>query len=189
MKILASTLFAAAFAGVAFASPPRKTPMGDLKALWQASPFTSKPQLQEASPPVSPFQDWALGGVSQISGGYMVTLINVKNEGESQIIRPDRVEIYTPQNASTPMKVHRAGEDDRDFSVVRVDVGNSDWKETRVILSSAGRTGSVSYRLDQMIPKAATSQMPQPPGISASENVKPPRHPVVRPGASPAAGR
>ncbi|MDB6076853.1 MAG: hypothetical protein JWO82_600 [Akkermansiaceae bacterium] len=163
MKNLAKLLLLSVAAGTAVADVPKKPPVNQYNLLWTRSPFTTKPTPPPPTDPVSPFEDWALGGVSEISGGYMVTLINVKKQGEMQVVRPDRVEVVTPDT----VEFFNPGEGGN-FSVVRVDFGKESWKDTKVILAAGGKTGSVEFKEDLMIPKsgaAAPQPVPgQPPG-------------------------
>lgn len=72
------------------AAPP-KAPLTKYTPLWTNSPFTSKPPIDEgpAAGP-NPLEDYALGGISPITGGYRVTLLNRKNPEERVTIDTDR---------------------------------------------------------------------------------------------------
>jgi hypothetical protein len=171
---------------VAFAGAPQKKNVTSYSPLWTNSPFTSKPPPPDRGPELSAFDDWALGGVSEIEGGYMVTLLHKKNAGENQIIRPSG----TISTAKDGMKYLKPG-DPGSFKVERVDFGKSSWKDTSVQLSSGGRTGAVKFDEKLIAPAASAApgqnrppgQPGQPPlpGIQNPPGVITPQQPGVRP--------
>jgi len=189
MKHLLAAAVLFAFAGVAFAGAPQKKNVNSYSPLWTNSPFTSKPPPAERGPEVSAFDDWALGGVSEIDGGYMVTLLHKKNAGETQIIRPSGTRVTTKGE----MK-HLPPGDPAAFKVERVEFGKSSWKETTVQLSSGGRVGAVKFDDKLLAPTASAAPAPgrppgqpgQPvlpgqPGVQNPPGVITPQQPGVRP--------
>ncbi|TAE76780.1 MAG: hypothetical protein EAZ65_01280 [Verrucomicrobia bacterium] len=179
---------------IVHAGAPQKKNVASYSQLWLNSPFTSKPPAPERGPELSAFEDWALGGVSEIEGGYMVTLLHKKNVGETQIIRPSG----TISTGKDGMKYLKPG-DPGSFKVERVDFGSSDWKTTKVQLSSDGRVGAVEFD-DKLIAPAASAApvgnrppgQPGQPGVPAIQNppgliqpqppgLRPPRQRVLPP--------
>jgi hypothetical protein len=153
MKTFASTGTALLFASaVALAGAPVKKPVTGYAALWSNSPFTSKPPPPPPGEQVTPLDDWALGGVSEIEGGYMVTIFHKKNAGETKIIRPtgtmvkvkDEMEWITPGASGS-------------YKVDRVEYGKDSWKDTVVYLSAGGRSDKVSFDEKLLAPAAAAA--------------------------------
>ncbi len=140
MKIF--TLFLlTAFAGPALAQElPKKAPVTRYAGLWTNSPFTTKPPPPSAGPEVNPLEDYALGGVAQIPGGYRVTLFNRKNP-EERIVLPDRT----------------------DFKVLAVNYKTGSPLGTTVRLSTGGKEGTVSF--DEKLLTLKTAPANQPPGL------------------------
>lgn len=188
---------------LAFAGAPVKKPETSYSHLSTNSPFTSKPPppIQEAGP--APLDDWALGGVSEVEGGHMVTIFHKKNAGETQIIRPSGTMI----TAKDEMKWLNPGEAGS-YKVERVEYGKESWKDTVVYLSS-GSGGSEKVAFDDKLIAPAASAAPaqgRPPGqpglpgqppvqlqqpgviVPGQGGVRPPRQRVVVPPA-PTPGR
>jgi hypothetical protein len=149
--------------GAASADVPKKPSNASYAHLWNNSPFTSKPPPVDPGPVVGAFDDWVLGGVSEVEGGYMVTLQHKKNAGESQILRPTGTMKYFPDRMEE-LPPGASGS----FKVDRVEFGKTSWMDTVVHLSAGGRSGSVKFDEKTMTPKAgaAPQQKPghQPPG-------------------------
>jgi hypothetical protein len=143
--------------GVASADVPRKPSNASYAHLWNNSPFTSKPPPPVQGEQVGAFDDWALAGVSEIEGGYMVTLQHKKNTGEMQTIRPsgtikhfpDRMEEIAPGASGS-------------FKVDRVEFGKTKWMDTVVHLSAGGRSGSVKFDEKTTTPKAGAAPQQKP---------------------------
>jgi hypothetical protein len=159
MKTSLILAFSAVFAvGAASADVPRKPSNASYAHLWNSSPFTSKPPPPPPGEQVGAFDDWALGGVSEVEGGYMVTLQHKKNAGERQVILPtltmkhfpDRTEQFAPGASGS-------------FKVDRVEFGKTSWMDTVVHLSAGGRTGSVKFDEKSTTPKGGAAP-PQKPG-------------------------
>jgi hypothetical protein len=75
---------------LANAQAPRKEPLTKYRQLWEESLVTEKPDppevVEEAAP--SELDDYVLGGWTQTSQGYLVSLINSKNPKERLTIAP-----------------------------------------------------------------------------------------------------
>ena len=140
------------FAANAVAEVPRAVPVTRYAGLWTDSPFTTKPPPAEAAPEANPLEDYALGGISPISGGYRVTLLNRKNP-EERIVLPDNP----------------------DFKVLSVQYATGNPLGTTVRLSTGSKTGTVSFDEKLLALKAAPAAPPppqpgqpqNPPGIPA----------------------
>lgn len=79
--------FPLALAVVASADVPQKVALTRYIQLWSDSPFTRKP-IVEPEKESTPLDDYALGGVSPVEGGYFVILLNRKKPDEKVIIQP-----------------------------------------------------------------------------------------------------
>jgi hypothetical protein len=202
MKTLASTGIALLLVStVALAGAPVKKPVTGYSTLWSNSPFTSKPPPPEKGAEIPPLDDWALGGVSEIEGGYMVTIFHKKNAGENQIIRPSG----TMVKVKDEMKWLEPGAPGS-YKVDRVEYGKESWKDTVVYLSSSGgRSDKVAFD-DKLIAPAASAAptqnrapgqpgmpnvQPQPPGVitPGQPGARPPRQRVVPTTPPPTPGR
>lgn len=81
----------AAATGLAVAELPRKAPPGSYGRLVSNSPFTSRPlPPPPPEPDANPLEDYALGGISPIPGGYRVTLIDRSAPDVPVFINTDR---------------------------------------------------------------------------------------------------
>jgi hypothetical protein len=146
---------------------PRKAPIGKYTGLWTNSPFTSKPPPPEAGPAVNPLEDYCLGGVSPISSGYRVTLLNKKKPEERIVVDSDK-----PSGG---------------FKILAVTRKAGDALGTVVRMSSGSVTGSVSFdeaMLKITPPPAAATPQPNnlPPGVQPPQPQpgQPPGQPAVR---------
>jgi hypothetical protein len=170
-------------AAVAFAGAPEKKPDSSYLHLSSNSPFTSKPPPPLPPEQAAPLDDWALGGVSEIEGGYMVTIFHKKNAGEMQIIRPagtlkkakDEMEWIDPCASGS-------------YKVERVEYGKESWKDTVVYLNSGGKSEKVAFDEKLMSPAASAAPQqnrppgqPMIPGQPAPQNIQPG---VITPGSS-----
>jgi hypothetical protein len=154
---------------IAFAGAPVKVPDHTYNHLSSNSPFTSKPPPTAPETEATPLDDWALGGVSEVEGGYMVTIFHKKNAGEMQIIRPggtlkkakDEMEWINPGAAGS-------------YKVERVEYGKESWKDTVVYLSSGSRSDKVAFD-EKLIAPAASAAPAQnrPPGQPGQPNAQP----------------
>jgi hypothetical protein len=138
-------------AGMAGADVPRKVPSGNYAHLWNTSPFTSKPPPATQAEPISAFDDWALSGVSEVNGGYLVTLQHKKNQAEWQVIKPDRTIKYSGDEAEEILPGASGA-----FKVDRVEYKKS-WMDTVVHLSAGGRNGTVKFDEKTSAPKMAAA--------------------------------
>lgn len=137
-----------ALAGWAAADLPKKAPITKYTGLWLNSPFTSKPPPAEAGPEANPLEDYALAGVSPISSGYRVTLLNKKKPDERIIVDSDK-----PSGG---------------FKILAVTRKPGDPLGTVVSMSSGSVTGTVAFDeklLTLVAPPAAAPQPKLPPGV------------------------
>lgn len=126
MKPVPSILLATfALVGMASADVPVKAPPTKYRNLWENSPFTSKPPPPEEGPVANPLEDYALGGVSPITGGYRVTLLNKKKPEERITVDTD-----SPKSG---------------FKILEVTRKSGDPLGTIVRMSSGALTGTVSF--------------------------------------------
>ncbi len=85
------TIFCCLLAGVSTgtaAGVPKKVPFTQYARLWTDSPFTSKPLVNAGDFMKSPLDDYSLCGVTQVAGGYSVTLLDKKKPDERMRIEP-----------------------------------------------------------------------------------------------------
>jgi hypothetical protein len=146
-------LFTLAFASWAVAELPKKAPITKYVGLWRDSPFTSKPPPPEPGPAVNPLEDYCLGGVSPISNGYRVTLMNKKKPEERIIVEPDR-----PSEGFSIVEVTRKPGDPLG-TVVRLSSG----------VGSSAVTGTVSFDEKTLVlaaPPAAKAPPKLPHGVT-----------------------
>ena len=148
---------------------------GKYASLWNNSPFTSKPVIvaPEAAPEVNPLEDYALIGITPVTGGHVVTLINRTNT-EKRIMLDSR---WPERN--------------KDFKVVGVNRKAGDPLGTTVTISTGRITGTVAFEEELLTitpPQAArapqpNAQQPGAPGQPAQLNnpVRAPRPRVVAP--------
>lgn len=145
------------------AGPPQKKPVTSYLHLSQNSPFTTKPIQKPDDRIDTTFEDWALGGVSEVEGGYMVTLLHKKNQGETQVIKPRG----TVHSSKEEMKWLNPGEPGS-FKVERVTYGKTSWKDTTVVISTGGKEGTMKFDDKQLTPTAsaapAQNRQPGQPG-------------------------
>lgn len=155
MKFLPALLLLC-FATGAFAELPQKRLLNVYSGLWLNSPFTSKPPPPAAGPEVNLLDDYTLGGVSPVSGGYRITLFNKKNP-EERIILPERT----------------------DFKILAVAYKTGDPLGTTVRLSTGGKEGTVAFDPQFLTLKSAPAPQPQaipqnpnmPTGVPTNPNI------------------
>jgi len=158
MKPVPSILLAAfAFSGTVAADVPVKAPPTKYRTLWENSPFTSKPPPPEEGPVSNPLEDYALGGVSPISGGYRVTLLNKKKPEERITVDTD-----SPKSG---------------FKILEVTRKSGDPLGTIVRMSSGALIGTVSFD-DKLLTIAA------PPAPAKTQPGAQPGQPPVPAGAN-----
>jgi hypothetical protein len=136
-------LLTLAITGWVVAKPPVKQPLQSYSSLWNNSPFTSKPVITDGPPPANILDDYALLGVSPISGGYRVTLINKKKPEERLTVDSDR-----------PSK--------DGFKVLAVTRKSGDPLGTVVRMMSGTVTGTVSFDDKLLTVAAPPAAKPQP---------------------------
>lgn len=166
---------------------PTKAPNTKYTGLWTNSPFTSKPPPPPPGEVISPFEDYALLGVSPVGDGYRVTLTNRKNPDDFIFVESSR-----------PNEKHG-------FKISEVKRKAGDPLGTTVVLNKGGSSGTVSFDTALLTLKAPPVAAPQPrqpvgipgqpiqPGDPATgqrvprPRVVPPPVPAVRPGVTPPA--
>lgn len=156
-----------ALAGLAAADVPRKAPITKYARLWTDSPFTSKPPPPDQGPVVNPLEDYTLAGVSPVSSGYRVTLLNKKKPEDRIIVESDKP---------------REG-----FKILAVTRKAGDPLGTVVRMQSGSVTGTVGFDetlLTLAPPPAAKPQAPpgvvQPPPIPG-QPPQPGQQPIRQP--------
>jgi hypothetical protein len=150
----ASHIFLAclAVAGSVDARVPEKGRLDRYESLWVNSPFCSKPvKMQE--PGKDFLADWLLGGVSEIEGGYRVTLSHRHHAGEQVVIRPSGTDHYFPDR----VEAVAAGT----FEIERV-VPAGDWRDLEVHLIAGGQRGSLKFDEKAVLPATAPTRAGQP---------------------------
>lgn len=169
-----------ALTGLAEAALPKKAPISRYTSLWTNSPFTSKPPPPEAGPENNPLDDYALIGVSPITGNdrYRVTLINKKKPDE-------RITVDSDETVSG-------------FKILGVTRKSGNPLGTVVRMSSGTTTGTVAFDEKlltvvaakppaQVAPPQVPGQPPQPAPPGQAQPARQPRPRVVPPPA-PQAG-
>jgi hypothetical protein len=145
LSLLLATLALTAWVS---ADVPAKAPPTKYRTLWENSPFTSKPPPPEDGPVANPLEDYALGGVSPITGGYRVTLLNKKKPEE-------RITVDTDNPKSG-------------FKILSVTRKSGDPLGTIVRMSSGALTGTVAFDeklLTIAAPPAAAKPQPGQPNL------------------------
>lgn len=189
MKTRAFAILAFAVSGsLALAAVPKKVPVTNYSKLWSQSPFTTKPPPKTNAEENSALDDWTLGGVSEVTGGgYMITLLNKKNVGESQIIRPGGVQKMLPDKVEW-LELGAPGT----FKLDRVEYGKGGWKDISVHLLAGGRPGVIKFDDKTTVPKAGAAPQvnrqgqpgqpgQQPPGQQPQPGQQPvPQQPAVQ---------
>ncbi|MEK7949908.1 hypothetical protein [Luteolibacter soli] len=167
--------------------------------LWLKSPFTNPP-LPPVHDAPDPLNDWALGGVSEVEGGYMVTLVNTKNQGETQVIKP-RGTVHSTKDEMKWLNPGAPGS----FKVEKVEFDKTNWKDTTVLISSGSNSATMKFSDTLLAPTApaapAGGNRPSgqpvlppnpavvPPAPQPGNPVKRPSHPPVLPPAPHSSGR
>lgn len=158
-------LLAPALVGWAVADLPRKAPVTKYTGLWTNSPFTSKPPPPEAGPVANPLEDYALAGVSPISSGYRVTLLNKKKPDDRIVVDSDK-----PKDG---------------FKILAVTRKPGDPLGTVVRMSSGTVTGTVTFDTALLTltppPAAAPPQPNLPPGVKPGQPPQPGQTPLRQP--------
>ncbi|QJE94230.1 hypothetical protein [Luteolibacter luteus] len=181
MKALPFSIFAVSLAaGIASAEPPKKPPLTTYTKLWSDSPFTTKPPPAAAKEEDSAMADWTLGGVSEVEGGYMVTLLHKKNAGESMILRPKNIQKITADE----IEWLKPG-DPGTFKLDRVEYGKGGWKDITVHLVAGARSGVVRFDEKNLTPKASGPAPGNRQGQPGQPGQPVPGQPAQQPGAQP----
>ncbi len=160
-----------ALTGLAAADLPKKAPLSRYSSLWTNSPFTSKPPPPTPGEVANPLDDYALIGVSPLSGNdrYRVTLINKKKPEE-------RITVDSDKTVSG-------------FKILGVTRKPGDPLGTVVRMSSGSTTGTVAFDEKLLVvaaakaaPQAAPPQVPGQPAqpVPPGQVQPPPRQPRPR---------
>jgi hypothetical protein len=146
-------LFPLVLAAAASAEVPQKVALVRYTQLWTESPFTRKPppeQIVESTP----LDDYALGGVSPVDGGYFVILLNRKKPDEKIIIQPGQPS---------------------EFRVMEVRAGDTGPLSTTVLVGAGGKSKLLSFDEKLLALKTApTSKQPQAAGGQPPQQGNPP---------------
>lgn len=163
-------LLAFALTGWAAADLPKKAPITKYTVLWTNSPFTSKPPPVGPTAVANPLEDYALAGVSPVTGGYRVTMLNKKKPDERIIVESDK-----PRDG---------------FKILSVSRKAGDPLATVVRMQSGAVTGTVAFEEKFLVlapPPAAPQGQQLPPGVvpgqppqQAQPGQVPPRQPRPR---------
>jgi len=147
-------LFPLALTAVASAEVPQKVPLTRYIQLWSDSLFTRKPVI-EGPVETTPLDDYALGGVSPVDGGYFVILLNRKKPDDKIVIQPGQTS---------------------EFRVMEVRPGDTGPLSTTVLIGAAGgKSKLLSFDEKLLTLKAAPSgKSPQAPGTQAQAGNQPP---------------
>ncbi len=164
-------------AGWAVADLPKKAPLTKYYNLHANSPFTSKPPQVDPGPAFNPLEDYALNGVSPVSGGYVVTLLNKKKPDERIIVKSDEVK---PKHGFKILEVKRVPGDPLG-TTVRLSSGSSigtvAFDEKLLTLAAAPAT-KVNPQAHPAVQPPQPNQPPQP----SPTPIRQPRPRVVPPG-------
>lgn len=167
MNALATLLLVLVVTESVMADVPRRPDRNRYNDLVVNSPFTSKPPPPESAEAPNPLEDYALGGVSKLNGGYYVILFDKKKAGEKKVIRP--------------------GSDKNEFEVQEVKWSDGSWKDTTVVLKSkvGGKVGTVGFDEKLLTVKAQAKAPTKKPNTPAKlpKGAKPP---TPQPGQKPA---
>ena len=149
--------FPLAVAAVASADVPQKVPLTRYIQLWSDSPFTRKPPPEQVIE-TTPLDDYALGGVSPVDGGYFVILLNRKKPDEKVIVQPGQPS---------------------EFRVLEVRAGDTGPLSTTVLVGAGnGKSKLLSFDEKLLTLKTApTGKPPQTPGGQAPQGNQPPGQP------------
>lgn len=159
-------LLTPAITGWALAELPRKAPLTKYTGLWTNSPFTAKPPPPEQAALANPLEDYALLGVSPISGGYRVTMLNRKNPAERVTVDSDK-----PSGG---------------FKVLSVKRKDGDPLGTVVQMASGSIKGSVSFEQNMLtLTPQQQPQPPQQPNMPQLPQANQPPQPGQQPGQPP----
>jgi len=153
-----------ALIGTSAAVQPQKGALSRYARLWADSPFTSKPPADQNLLP-NPLEDYALGGISPVAGGYRITLLNRKKPEERISVDPNLID---PKH---------------DFKILGVTRKEGNPLGTVVRLSSGSMSGTVTF--DEKLLTLATApagNAGQAPGLNRPPMPTPLPVPVPQPG-------
>ena len=145
-------------AGPVAASVPEKTDLRRYEHLWTNSPICSPEKIgkQAASPGF--MAEWLLAGVSEIEGGYRVTLAHRHRAGEFLVIRPEGAELCSPDRMeAVPLSA---------FRIERI-AAAGDWRDFEVHLVAGAERGVLKFEEKALQPLVAPQR-----AVSARTSVR-----------------
>lgn len=166
-------------AGWAVADLPKKAPITKYYSLYTNSPFTSKPAVIDPAPPTSIIDDYALSGVSPVSGGYVVTLLNKKKPDERISVKSDEVK---PKHGFKILEVNRVPGNPLG-TTVRLSSGSSIGTvafDEKLLTLSAAPAAKAHPQANPTIQSPQPNQIPQP--APSPLPLRQPRPRIVPPG-------
>jgi hypothetical protein len=161
--------FPLALIAVSSADVPQKAALTRYIQLWSESPFTRKPPPEQIVE-TTPLDDYALGGVSPVDGGYFVILLNRKKPDEKVIIQPGQTS---------------------DFRVLEVRPGDTGPLSTSVLVGAGSKSKLLSFDEKLLTLKTApTGGKPPIAGQTGTPAGQPPGQPQpIAPPQQQAGGR
>jgi len=182
-------LIALALTGWVVADLPKKAPISKYTRLWTESPFTSKPVVGPTGPVADPLGDYSLLGVSPVTGGYRVTLINKKDPAKRLIVESDK-----PAEGFKILGVTRKAGDPLG-TVVRMSSGSVTGNvafDPQLLTIAAAPAPVAPKGTQPLLPGVAPGGVPGAPGVShgaapvqPGQAARQPRPRVVPPAATP----
>lgn len=109
------------------ADVPRKALLSKYRGLWDNSPFTTKPIVDNGPAQDDAFEDYTLAGVSPVQGGYRVTLMKRNDPSDRTFVYPN-----------DPQAKHG-------FRILSVERDPNTPRSTVVRMKSGSRIGTVTY--------------------------------------------
>jgi hypothetical protein len=133
-------IIALAASGAALAGVPEKAPIARYQSLWLASPFTAKPTCELPPEAVTAHDDFTLGGVSPIPGGYRVTIF--------------------PKTGNLDRILLDSGETVAGIAIHRVEFNAADPLDTVVYLKSGALTAPLRFDRQALDSKSQPASAP-----------------------------
>lgn len=138
---------------------PEKADLRRYEHLWTNSPICSPEKIGKQAAAPGFIAEWLLAGVSEIEGGYRVTLAHRHRAGEFLVIRPERAERCSPDRMEAlPLSA---------FRIERI-AAALDWRDFEVHLVAGADRGVLKFEEKALQPSVA----PQP-AVSARTSARP----------------
>lgn len=115
--------------------PPKAQPANRYYTLWQNSPITDKP-IVEDEPEINDLEDWVLVGLEEYASGKIATIVNKKDP-------------------KIRLRIPGTGEQEQEFSIIEVQKGQGSFLDTKVILQKGKHRGEVGYDSKYLIIRKA----------------------------------